>query len=1024
MTSIQEEMDDSRTSAVGRKRNLEEILDRDQRQVSLRDSSPEENGQRATKRVKEGEEPLEDVSVEDGLTKTTPLLSDASSSLPTESSQIKASTAAPPRAGAWNKGVQSRLRTSFGNRVHTKPKPTPLISSSQEENIDPTSNPISRSSPMGHPHSSPAIDQGGEHTAMAEAMALPQMQVSYTLNQDGKSFAMPEAVDTSEKQALSTVDQDGDDVAMAETMNLPEKQPLPASDQIRRNGGLASTKLSLPQIGMTLSSGEEGEISSSRGTGEEAGESSLPSDGEDNAGSLEFRASLTHAGDEEPSAGDAFGRDMEVGDMSRQPASPSSFSGSDDDFAAEANTTSSAQAKTESTPFKKLSKAKVQSLSKSEKFAYKRALLQHRHTEFEVRTAAAEATFARNTLPPSQCTPLQKDITRGLTYFPVNPKKPQYYEKSNNKFRLTEVLKDFRPIRLQDLTIHNFAPAFLQTVPESLWHILKENELFGAYNRYRTTFYQHCAQMPAWTASVTSQAYYKNTFNVEEARSAARDGLSHPHSKSVVSTRTDEAVEGAQRRQDSSEDKNMTKLETRSERRIHRREAQEAREKGTLLPSLQTNAMLVPAPPASAVADTPSHPQSMDYTPMHLDNPDDVPINETVGIDLDQADPMDRELQQKYFPATVDHPATYHCLACGDSCHMTFDCPNFTCTLCGGDHAQSSCPRNQRCRKCRQRGHQERECPEKLALSRGEAVGCDFCDLTDHLEVACHFIWRTFNPRPKEIRKVREVPIYCYSCGATGHYGPECGLSKVRRVLSGGQTFSKANAMKYIDASSVTRNVSAGVDYSIPSRPTKVFNIKGMANDPIDLDASDDEINFISEKVKKPKPHGQISIATPRIGQLLQETNLSYQPNPPEEFRSDYGRRFGGNPTSLVDSTRHGRERTFSPPPRSGIMHYGFSADDRFRPQAQHEDYYEPQPPNQYGYQPANRSSLPGRPPTMSLGNGPRGGGNLGAGRGGGSNPNNRERRKKNKRSASLQGNKGSTGSASPIPRRTGSKKQ
>lgn len=1063
MTSMQEEMDDSRTSSVGRKRNLEEIQDQGQEQSSLRPSS-EDNAQRATKRVKEDDEPLEDGSVEDALTNTASLLSAASPSLASEASPTQPIIAAPPRAGAWNKGVQSGLRTSFGNRVHTKPKPKPFIPSNQEEDIDPTSNPMSDSSNTEHPRTFPAVDPNREDAALAETLGLPEMHVS------------------------SPVNQDGEDSAMAEVIDLPEKQPWPAVKQSERNVNYASPKANTSPVEMTVSSGEEeGEISSSKGTGDEAGMlheqtpgsfgqyagvgSSLRKGEGDIENFLHLQAPPFRDEYGGPAADSTLNTDLQKDESSGAPGwlFPSSRH---DSSGAEASTDTISQANNTSTPFRFLTKAEQAKLSEHEKAVYLEAKKPNLHVQkikdFERRTVAAEAVFSHELLPlPSQYKAVENDIASGLTYFPKEVAgRLQFYKRSPNWYKLSEILNDDRPIRVQNFSFNIFAPAFLKENRELWDYIDNQRVLSAAFNCYINLYYQHCThiQMGDWKDILMRSASDRSAITVEEAKRIAMDSSPQPQSMSDAPIRSAQTfpmaneaqrvagdghshlqsmseapkpsenvsitVEEAQHDEESSDDKIAAKGARgakNAERRARRREAREAREKATPQPKPQPT---LPAPSVSAATGTSSHLRSMNDVPPRLESPNDFPVNEPVEIDLDQVeiDPMERELQQKYFPATIDRPAIYHCLACGNNCHMTFDCPSFTCTLCGGDHAQSACPQNQRCRKCRQRGHQEVECPEKLAISRGEAVGCDFCGLTDHLEVACHFIWRTFNPRPKEIRKVHEIPVHCYSCGATGHYGPECGLSKVRRILSGGQTFSKANVLKYVDASSAVRNISAGVDYSIQSRPTKVFNIKGMANDPIELDESDEEITFISEKVKKPKQHGQINIATPNrsklpdrsgIGHSPQETDLSHPRNPPREPRPDYGRNFGGNLPSGVDSARYGRERTFSPPPRFDDMRYGVpGADDRFRPQAQHEDFYRLQPQAQYSYQPANQNSLPARPPLKPSSNAPRGGGNFGGGRGGGNNRGGREKRKKKGKVATNQG------PSLPIGARTRSKKQ
>jgi hypothetical protein len=148
------------------------------------------------------------------------------------------------------------------------------------------------------------------------------------------------------------------------------------------------------------------------------------------------------------------------------------------------------------------------------------------------------------------------------------------------------------------------------------------------------------------------------------------------------------------------------------------------------------------------------------------------------------------------------------------------------------------------------------DCPEKLARSKSEAVACDMCGSKDHLEIACHYIWRSYEPKSEEIHRVRDIPVYCYSCGAIDHYGPECGLHR-GLILSGGKSWSKNNLLKYLDPASQERALSARVDYSIPARSNKQFSIKGKANDPIPIEDSDDE-NFLRGKIKPPVQNGHI----------------------------------------------------------------------------------------------------------------------------------------------------------------------
>jgi len=156
---------------------------------------------------------------------------------------------------------------------------------------------------------------------------------------------------------------------------------------------------------------------------------------------------------------------------------------------------------------------------------------------------------------------------------------------------------------------------------------------------------------------------------------------------------------------------------------------------------------------------------------------------------------------------------------------------------------------------------------------------------------------------------VRDISVHCYCCGASDHYGPECGLHRGRR-LSGATTWSKANHKKYVDPTSQNRALSAGIDYSIPSRNKgKGYSIKGRANDPIVLDESGDEEGFIRPKINSEPQRGHINFGPPR--QENQPWRAGRAPNPPRETRSVFER----NARSQMESARYDREAAFSPPP-------------------------------------------------------------------------------------------------------------
>ena len=1056
MASMQEEMDDSRTSEVGRKRNL-------------RDSPPQDDATRASKRAKENDIPLEEeAAADDGVAMN--LMSPPN--LPAES-HIQSTIAAPLRAAVWNKGVQSGVRTSFGSRVHIKPKPKPFIS--PEQDPDAHSN---RTVDL-YAYEVPPAAQDTKDVTMADATNLQENQALSTTDHDAADIGMAEQNALPPREALSSVEQGGSDTFMAGSLDRLQEHELPTTKQ----GVIDELQIDLP-----LSSGEEeGEIVSSRATAAEAGTlqqettvpgqyasagSSLVKNG-DPGNSMPFHAPHSSYGGEtlpadgsvaKPKACKRSGSERKklrreaheaaeelsaltsnydpVGSKTDSEALPqadtTSTSATVPAVAVEQNS-SDAKNNTRKTPaqkktirrldpnllhrkareaaskttrasshdsdggtdphslseaptvpnsFRVLSNDQTAKLSQAERSAYFDALKLHEWAQIEDRTAAANAVFEHVVLPlqSGKYSSIWRDIHGGRTFFPRRYRKQQYYQKAGINFKLSEVLNDSKPIRLQDITVSVFAPGFLNQNSRNTWQYLTERPIFAAYNQYLHLFYNQCAKMPAWTAAIARFESDKTTFSLKEViriatssqPQSANDGPAQL-SKASVKEEEDQSIATVSRPE------SVKDTHIRADRAIVTAEEPQrlARE---ICPNSQpmSNASHGPDKASTTVevaqgvaADVSA--QSARDVPVLSGSSVDLAINESMQMDIDPSeveDDLERDLQQKYFPSTVDRLVPYYCLACGDGCHKTLDCPSLTCTVCGGNHAQSTCPQNQRCKKCRYRGHQTAECPEKLARSQDESVDCELCGNADHWEEDCHYIWRTFNPTPKDIRKVREILAHCYSCGATGHFGPDCGIRKPGRILSGGQTFSMANLSTYVDASSIDRAISAGVDYSITSKSKKHISIKGMANDPISLDDGDDDVQFITEKVKKPKGNGKIKVAAPKKGKFQQVDNYSRRPSPPRqpplEFGPDFAER--GIPPREFESARYGRERTFSPPPRFDDTRYGFPrTDDRYRPQdpQRGEHFYRSQPQQSQNYYHPAQGALSIGPPLMASGNGP-----------------------------------------------------
>ncbi|KFZ08184.1 hypothetical protein V502_09494 [Pseudogymnoascus sp. VKM F-4520 (FW-2644)] len=289
-------------------------------------------------------------------------------------------------------------------------------------------------------------------------------------------------------------------------------------------------------------------------------------------------------------------------------------------------------------------------------------------------------------------------------------------------------------------------------------------------------------------------------------------------------------------------------------------------------------------------------------------------------------------LINKYYPGLPR--GTIRCLTCGNNGHLAASCPQLKCSTCGvhGVHFTNSCPKTIRCSKCHQRGHQKSACPEKLALTESEGEICDICGSGHHMEQSCHFLWRSFKPDLGSVRKVRSLIADCYNCGADGHYGPECALSR-SASLTGGYTWSMANRDRYVDTKMSLPAISHGRDY-LPAKPQNGFSIKGSAkSNPVTLDDSDEE-DFIRAKIAPPQPKSHIRFTGRQP--LEERYQPQPQPPPPSSYREPpLSNSYRGND----EPYRFGEGRPYSPPPsypdynqgRYDDQYHNFDHDNDYR---------------------------------------------------------------------------------------------
>ncbi|KAI1207256.1 uncharacterized protein F4807DRAFT_436370 [Annulohypoxylon truncatum] len=252
-------------------------------------------------------------------------------------------------------------------------------------------------------------------------------------------------------------------------------------------------------------------------------------------------------------------------------------------------------------------------------------------------------------------------------------------------------------------------------------------------------------------------------------------------------------------------------------------------------------------------------------------------------------------LQRRYFPLAED-PSIF-CLCCSGIGHKTIQCPLLQCKFCGSEeHRIFACPTRRRCSKCRQLGHRAETCNEKLALAPGEQDECAFCG-AEHSDEQCTEIWRTYKVVPGQQKKVKDIPVFCYTCGGSGHYGPECDLPD-KGIVMEPTSWSQANRNLYIDPDSENVALALVNAGPAPSFETDI-RIRGTATKRVHTHfvSDDSDEDLIHAPVQRSEPRGQIRISS-NIGSVGQGNN-----------------RGRDNRRNNDQSRRRQNEREFSPPP-------------------------------------------------------------------------------------------------------------
>ncbi|EPQ67254.1 RING finger protein [Blumeria graminis f. sp. tritici 96224] len=448
-------------------------------------------------------------------------------------------------------------------------------------------------------------------------------------------------------------------------------------------------------------------------------------------------------------------------------------------------------------------------------------------------------------LPPENSLTTKK-IMRGETFYAKEPKWPA---ETSSKYRCPQdISREGMPCKASDFSYRMFIPIFLMENQDKM-EKLTAKEVASAFRLCVTTFYSHIH----WVHKKMFHTVYGGETIVEEAKAQIKKSLVH-HNQATTTPNP------LKRNFDSS--------------------------------GIDSE----PIAPADQVS--------------NCDNSKKVAkVSEKSELRAlnSETEVFDDETLSRYFPSCQGFTQR-PCLSCAKTDHQWSNCPSRSCSKCGQGHALSCCPETRRCERCRERGHKVSECPEKLSLPAFEIV-CDLCGGTGHIETDCHYIWRTFQPRPKDIFKVQSIKASCYCCGASGHYGSECGLNR-HLTLSGAVTWSLANLNTYVDSNSQKRALSFDIDPSPPAK--RGFNIKGKASNPyISDDDSDNGRSFIRPKIKV-------------LERGLERGNIRFVPVSNDSYRSGLVRdRDVAIMQSDVYQRDHGPPRgpRFQPPPYSRPYH-------------------------------------------------------------------------------------------------------
>ncbi|KAL2861450.1 hypothetical protein BJX68DRAFT_5219 [Aspergillus pseudodeflectus] len=206
------------------------------------------------------------------------------------------------------------------------------------------------------------------------------------------------------------------------------------------------------------------------------------------------------------------------------------------------------------------------------------------------------------------------------------------------------------------------------------------------------------------------------------------------------------------------------------------------------------------------------------------------PAAPLILADLDRED-LETQARTMFYDRDINDvnlqlPIT--CIECLREGHLAEVCPTKECVHCGAwnKHQSTLCPRWRRCQRCRERGHDHKQCPSALKSSANETP-CDLCGSQEHTELDCGYLWQL--PRPDTTAQPVLVSISCANCLSSHHLIGDCPTPT--RPFTSSTTFT----LRGIDPEIITNINSVvgpqrGGGPSIPSGRQQGLKIRGRAD--------------------------------------------------------------------------------------------------------------------------------------------------------------------------------------------------